>query len=454
MSSPKTVTELLIVDDDVALQQDLRAYFQHQNFGVLAAESGQAAMKLLEQTAVPVAVIDLGLPDRSGMELLAQITKSDHECEVIILTGQGTIETAVEAMKRGALDYLTKPVRMKELQAVIERAYETYQLKKKNRQLQGALRQQQDPPAELLGASAAMETVFRLIERIGPTDKTILIQGESGTGKELVAHAIHQASLVSEMPLITINCAALPDQLLESEMFGHEKGAFTGATTAKQGLFEIADGGTLFIDEIGELALPLQAKLLRTLEDGTFRRVGSTKLRRADVRLIAATNRELIAEVKAGRFREDLYYRVNVLSVSLPPLRERHGDFALLLKHFAGQGWEVEQTLIEQLRGYHWPGNVRQLKNAVERARILGEQGRLELAHFPDEVRSAVLGTSRDAITTPDDLSVLTKQHIAQLYRQHNFNKTATARALGINRRTLYRLLEKYKIDQMSAVDS
>ncbi len=448
MSETANLIDLLIVDDDTYLQQDLKTFFEHKGYRPHVVGTAQEALTAIESQVYPVAIVDMHLPDISGLELLQKLNTQETECEVIMLTGLGTIESAVEAMKNGAIDYLTKPVRLKELEAVVERAHATYSLKRRNAQLQGALQRRAEPSQKMIGQSPAMRRVFQMISRIAPTDKAILIQGESGTGKELVAHAIHEASRVAENPFIEVNCAALPEQLLESEMFGHEKGAFTGATSTKQGLFEIADGGTLFIDEIGELALPLQAKLLRVLEDGSFRRVGSTRLRRAHVRLVAATNRDLKAEVEAGRFREDLFYRINILTLSLPPLRERDDDLELLVAAFAGPEWSWEPDLIPKLKSYTWPGNVRQLKNAVDRARILADGQVLELHNFPDDVSQGLRTNNSVAHKTPVELGTLTKQHIEQIYHEHNRNKTTTARALGVSRRTLYRLLDKYEISQ------
>ncbi|GAA4438488.1 sigma-54 dependent transcriptional regulator [Bremerella cremea] len=435
--------ELLIVDDDEYLTEDLQTYFLRQNFRVQTANTAADALALMQQHAFHVAVFDMHLPDLSGLELVRRFRETDADCEIIMLTGEGSIETAVEAMKLGTTDYLTKPVRLKELEAVISRAAETQTLRKQNQQLKELIQQQLPSGSEMIGKSASMQSVFRLIERVGPTDKAVLIQGESGTGKELVAQAIHRVSPLADFPLITINCAALPEQLLESELFGHEKGAFTGATSAKPGLFEVADGGTLFVDEIGELALPLQAKLLRVLEDGSFRRVGSIQERRANVRLIAATNRDLAAASKAGEFREDLYYRLNVITISLPPLREREGDLALLLAKFAGNSWELESGLVEALCRYDWPGNIRQLRNAVERAKILADDNLLELKNFPEEV--ATIEPEDEATTA--DLGQLTRQHIEQIYDANQRNKTKAAQALGVSRRALYRLLEKYGIE-------
>ena len=437
--------DLLLVDDDEYLLEDLRAYFVRQKYRVQTATNATDALSLVKRHAFHVAVFDMQLPDLSGLDLVRRFREADDDCQIVILTGEGSIETAVEAMKLGTIDYLTKPVRLKELEAVVLRAAETYALRRQNQQLKELIQQQSLGTSEIIGQSEVMQSVFRLIQRVGPTDKAVLIQGESGTGKELVAAAIHRSSALADFPLITVNCAALPEQLLESEMFGHEKGAFTGATSAKPGLFEVADGGTLFIDEVGELALPLQAKLLRVLEDGSFRRVGSIQERRANVRLIAATNRDLAAAAQTGTFREDLYYRLNVITIPLPPLRKRNGDLALLVARFAGSDWNLEPGLIEALSRYDWPGNVRQLRNAVERAKILADGNVLELRNFPEEVAHA----EGDPTTSEDqtaDLGQLTRQHIEQVYMAHQGNKTKAAQALGVSRRTLYRLLEKYEI--------
>lgn len=443
---PQASLDLLLVDDDPSLLEDIQTYFTRLNYRVKSAGSAADALALMKQHAFQVAVFDMHLPDMTGLELVKQSREVDSDCEIIILTGEGSIETAVEAMKLGTIDYLTKPVRLKELEAVVRRAGETHLLRKQNQQLKGLIRQQLAKSSEIVGQCEPMQAVFRLIERVGPTDRTVLIQGESGTGKELVAQAIHRASSVAEFPLITVNCAALPEQLLESEMFGHEKGAFTGATNAKQGLFEVADSGTLFIDEIGELALPLQAKLLRVLEDGSFRRVGSIQQRRANVRIIAATNRDLVEAIERGEFREDLYYRLNVITISLPPLRERGKDLELLVHKLAGPEWQLEPGLVERLARYRWPGNVRQLRNAVERAKILADGQLIELFNFPDEVVAASRNPVSESASSTD-LGNLTRQHIEQVYHDHDGNKTKAAQALGVSRRTLYRLLEKYDID-------
>jgi DNA-binding NtrC family response regulator len=386
------------------------------------------------------------MPGMSGLELLKSLKERGTQAEVVMLTGKGTIEAAVESMKLGAREFLTKPISLKELESLVRKAADSRRLRKENEQLRAVIRQNRRPTS-IIGESEKMQEIFRLIQRTAKSQNPILIQGESGTGKELVARALHEASPLADKPLVVINCAALPETLLESELFGHEKGAFTGAVSSKPGLFEVADGGTLFIDEIGELAGPLQAKLLRVLEDGSMRRVGSVKERRVRVRLLAATNREMEEEVREARFREDLYYRINVLTINLPPLRERFGDLPLLVQHFAGSDWKVAGDVIPLLERYSWPGNVRQLQNAIERAKILAEDDTICVQNLPPEVtRGAQVSPATPIPGDRCDLDTLNRMHIEETYRRHKGNKARTARALGIGRRSLYRLLEKFEI--------
>ncbi|WP_425398050.1 sigma-54-dependent transcriptional regulator [Aeoliella sp.] len=439
--------DLLLVDDDAELRDAMQAYFSSLGHRVAAADCGESALGTLASHSFTVAVVDMVMPGMSGLDLLARMKEETPECEVILLTGQGTIERAVEAMKLGAYDFLTKPVRMKQLETVVAKAGESAKIRKENTQLR-ALVARGAPKHKMIGNSPAMQEVFRLIERAGPSEKPILIQGESGTGKELVARALHDASCRADKPMVVINCAALPEPLLESELFGHEKGAFTGAATSKPGLFEVADGGTLFIDEIGELAPALQPKLLRVLEDGSLRRVGSLKERRVDVRLIAATNRDLNAEVEARRFREDLFYRINIMTIMLPPLRARTTDDVLLLAdHFAGGGWEFDPDCREAIAHYSWPGNVRQLINAIERAKILSDDEVLRKENMPPEVLGNT-SSSGSAIVAPEiDLAALTRARVVQALQHEGGNKLRAAKSLGVSRRSLYRLIEKYHID-------
>ena len=444
MTDSKNI-DLLIVDDDDEFRGTLVQRFGRHGFQVDDAAEGEQALNRAFRRDFDVAVFDMMMPGMSGMELLAKFKHSHPDCEIIMLTGQGTIETAVEAMKLGAYDYLTKPFPMKDLEVLIEKAYERRQLRKENQQLRMLL-QRNEPDEQMIGQSPAMQEIFRLIDRAGPSGKAILIQGESGTGKELVARALHRSSNRSLKPMVVINCAALPETLLESELFGHEKGAFTGAVSAKQGLFEVADGGTLFIDEIGEMPGALQAKLLRVLEDGSMRRIGSIKERRVDVRLLAATNRNLSEQVKTGRFREDLYYRINVMSLQLPPLRERVGDITLLIDHFLGSDWEMEDEARAALANYEWPGNVRELINAVERAKILADGHLLRFHDFPREAIEHHSFELHEVGTQSDDLAAIERAKVVEVLRRESGNKTRAARALGIDRRKLYRLVEKYAI--------
>jgi DNA-binding NtrC family response regulator len=445
MFDPNKV-DLLLVDDDAEFRSTVARRCIRRGFQVQEASSGEEALSMAERRQFDVAVLDMVMPGLSGLQLLEKLKASNPECEVIMLTGQGTIETAVQAMKLGAIDFLSKPFPLAELEILIENAYETGQLRKENRQLKTVLRRSQTE-TEIIGKSATMQEVFRLIDRAGPTDKAILIQGESGTGKELVARALHRQSARADKPLVVINCAALPESLLESELFGHEKGAFTGAVAAKPGLFEVADGGTLFIDEIGELAGSLQAKLLRVLEDGSMRRIGSIKERRVDVRLLAASNRNMAKEVAGGRFREDLFYRINVMSLQLPSLRDRKGDIPLLVNCFLGTEWTIDPRAMAAIEAYHWPGNVRQLINAIDRAKIMADDHVIYVEDLPPDILE-LRNTNGHSTMEPlgDELAGIERAHVMEVFNRERGNKSRTARALGINRRSLYRLLEKYQI--------
>ncbi|MEQ8617160.1 MAG: sigma-54 dependent transcriptional regulator [Lacipirellulaceae bacterium] len=438
--------DLLFVDDDDNLRQGFANYFFQLGHQVEQAESAEAALEKLQSRAYDVVILDMVMAGMSGIDLLEKINTDNTETQVILLTGEGTVEKAVQAMKLGAYDFLTKPTKLSQLEAVITKAAEAGRIRKENNQLRTLIRRN-EPHGSMIGESPAMHEVFRLIERVAPSDKPILIQGESGTGKELVARALHESSQRAKKPLVVVNCAALPEQLLESELFGHEKGAFTGAANTKPGLFEVADGGTLFIDEIGELAPSLQPKLLRVLEDGSLRRVGSLKERRVNVRIIAATNRDMVKEVAEKRFREDLYYRINVMSLVLPPLRERGDDVLLLAGHFAGAGWELEPAFRKAIQEYSWPGNVRQLINAIERAKILASDELLRRENLPPEVLSPDDTSSSSPAMADADLASLTRARVVQALQKENGNKLRSAKALGVSRRSLYRLIEKFQID-------
>ncbi|MEM9409564.1 MAG: sigma-54 dependent transcriptional regulator [Planctomycetota bacterium] len=444
---------LLIVDDEDDFRDQAYNYFRRVGFNVEQAQDGEEALNVSTNRSFDVVILDIHMPGMSGLSVLEKIMEREPAPKVIMLTGGGTIQHAVDSMKKGAYDFLTKPAKLDNLQRLVVRASEAHYLEKENRQLKAVIKRS-EPQHEMIGKSDEMQQVFKLIERTANVDKPVLIQGESGTGKELVARAIHRASPLADKPLVVVNCAALAEQLLESELFGHEKGAFTGAVYSKQGLFEIADGGTLFIDEFGEMSGGLQAKLLRVLQDGTMRRVGSVTEQKVNVRVIAATNRDLETEVSEKKFREDLFYRINVLGIQLPPLRHRHGDIELLIHEFVGVDWKISDDVIEQLVSYSWPGNVRQLQNAIERAKVLAEEDRIEIKNLPKAIVDSELSTAtpypksthKSLHNENIGLETLNRLHIEQTYADCNKNKTKTAQSLGINRRSLYRLLEKFNI--------
>ena len=418
---------------------------------VAEASNGEDALVKLAQTGCDVALLDLQLPDTTGIELLGQLKERQPELEAIMLTAHGSLETAIQAMKAGAYDYLTKPFHLPDLEIHLQKAFEKVQLARRERQWVQQI-DFESPRYRLVGSSTPMRKVVQLLEKIAPTDATVLVRGASGTGKELVARALHYNSRRRDRPLVTINCAALQETLLESELFGHEKGAFTGAVQAKPGLFEVAEGGTLFIDEIAEMAPGVQAKLLRVLEDGHFRRVGSTQELNADVRVIAATNKPLEEQLKTQRFREDLYYRLNVVSIELPSLRDRRADIPELVEHFLTTRqlgpvhYQIEPEALEALIRYDWPGNVRELANVLERAQILAEEYRIGLDDLPDalvDVKQAV-----ESAADPRYLRQVERQHVMRVLQEEKGNKVHAAKALGISRRALYRLIDKYDLER------
>jgi len=449
-ATARSLPRLLIVDDDAELQGLLRSRFERLGMTVTVASSSEEALSKLSHVRCDVALLDLHLPGISGLDLLARIKETQPEMEVILLTANASVETAVLAMKRGAYDYLTKPFRLQELEVLIQKAFEKVQLARREKQWVHQIRRE-SPRHRLVGNSPAMRRVQALIEKVAATDATLLISGPSGTGKEVVARAIHALSARRDRPMVTINCAALQETLLESELFGHEKGAFTGAVHTKPGLVEVAEGGTLFIDEIGEMAIGLQAKLLRVLEDGHYRRVGATSELHADVRVVAATNRRLEDEIRSGRFREDLYYRLNVITIHLPPLCERRQDIPELVEHFlatrpvGGVRSDIEPEALQALTRYDWPGNVRELANVLERAQILAEDHLITLDDLPENL-VGFESEQHDENDENQDLHQNQRKHILSVLREVHGNKVHAARALGISRRALYRLLVKYGI--------
>jgi DNA-binding NtrC family response regulator len=442
----RTSLRVLLVDGDVGFLEAASKTYAAVNQTLIAAHSQEQALAYLDHGTFDVVVVGSRLSDGVGHDVLRRSADARVETARLFLSEETSIDAIAEAFRAGACDYLVKPISPQELERRCRKAYEERQ---KNRQtLTSTAAGGSRAFVEMVGASPAITKLRRLIERFGPSDQAILIEGESGTGKELVARALLRANHRANAPFITVNCAALPEPLLESEFFGHERGAFTGATGAKMGLFEAADGGTLFVDEIGELAPSLQAKLLRVLEDGSFRRVGSVKERKVDVRLIAATNRDLAAAVASGRFREDLYFRINVMSLHVPPLRARDGDIARLIEWFLGGAWMLDERAEYALLNYRWPGNVRQLKNSLERAKVLADGKIIRLCDLPPEIAIVGEAAANFRFAEPDDIETLEREHVLTVLARMGGNKSHAARALGIHRRTLYRMLERWSTDE------
>jgi DNA-binding NtrC family response regulator len=448
---------LLIVDDEVELKNALCETLTDDGYETMGASSGADGLAQLQKRDFDVLLCDLMMPGMDGIETFRRALEIDPNLVGIIMTGQGTIHSAVAAMKVGAFDYVLKPFDLQTMRPILARAVEVRRLRTENVRLKQYVERisYESPRYHMIGDSPVMQRVVQLIEKVAPTDATVLVCGPSGTGKELVARALHFNSARRGQPLVTVNCAALQENLLESELFGHEKGAFTGAVQTKIGLFEVAEGGTLFIDEIGEMATSLQAKLLRVLEDGHFRRVGGIKEAHANVRVIAATNKSLEEEQKAGRFREDLFYRLNVVRIELPPLRERREDIPALVEHFLSTRQignvrrRVDAEAMKALQSYHWPGNIRELANVLERAQILAEDNLITTDDLPDAMHG--LPAASDA--GPLNLNELERKNTLAALQQANGNKVRAAKLLGISRRALYRLLARHGIEEKTHSD-
>ncbi len=453
----ETVIKVLLAEDEQNLSRILETQLRKRGFDVEVAPDGRVAIDALRGQEFDVALVDLVMPEVDGIGVLREAMELDSPPEVVIVTGNGTVETAIAAMKLGAYDYLTKPCRVAELDIVVRRAYEKRRLAQENLRLQTRLSRHEEFP-EIVTASPLMEDVLELAGKIAGSDSAVLICGESGTGKELVARAIHRLSPRADGPLTDINCAAIQENLLESELFGHERGAFTGAMTRKLGLFELADSGTLFMDEIAELAPRLQSKLLRALESGEFYRVGGTQKVRTDIRLLAATNRDIETEVAEGNFREDLYYRINTLTVLIPPLRDRPEDIPVLARHFlkqhaTGEPPELTDETIETLVQYSWPGNVRELRNIIERLAILRAGQEIRAQDLPRDMTASrrTDGASGPLIGQAVSLEHLERAHIEAVLKRENWHQGRAAETLGISPKTLYRKIRTYGLERPAA---
>jgi len=446
---------VLIVDDQAEIRRGVRRLVEERGHEVETAETSESAYTLALGNPPDLLIADLSLPGESGMDLVSRLQDVGLDPTTIILTGHGTIDSAIEATRRGVYDYVLKPVRPKELGAIIAKALERASLREEVRLLRREMGRS-GRFEDLVGRSAPMLELYRVIEQVAPSPTPVLITGESGTGKELVASAIHGLSGRAKAPLINVNCAAIPDELLESEMFGHEKGAFTGALQSRKGCFELAHGGTLFLDEIGDMPMRLQSKLLRVLENGTFHRVGGEREQKVDVRLITATNAPLEQRIAEGSFRQDLYFRINVFPIELPPLRDRVEDIPLLVERFCrmfadehGTAPKVlSEDALDLLRAHDWPGNVRELRNVIQRASIVSVDGEITPATLPSTVAPKVPSISSDegtlAIPLGTSIADVERELVLATLAAHKGNKTRTAHVLGISPKTLYAKLERY----------
>ncbi|MBA3442498.1 MAG: sigma-54-dependent Fis family transcriptional regulator [Pyrinomonadaceae bacterium] len=466
MSDTRSV-KLLVVDDETPLRSVIQKELERLGYEVQSASDGEAALRLLEEGAVDVLMTDIKMPRMDGMELLRRVRERLNPPEVIMLTGFATIETAIEAMKLGAYHYLTKPYRIAELDALVQQAVEKRRLRVDNQRLRAQLARQTEMP-EIVYTSDVMREVLRLVERVAPSDASVLVVGESGTGKELIAQAVHRLSQRASASFVDLNCAALQETLLESELFGHEAGAFSGAKARKLGLFELADNGTIFLDEVTELPAGLQSKLLRAIETRSFYRVGGVRKVQVSVRIVAATNRSIDEFVADGKFRADLLYRINGFQITLPSLRERPEDIEPIAQHLIKQLGgahppELTPEALTALRAYQWPGNVRQLRNCLERAMILANNGRITTSELPPEVarpatvamvaalqpfslQAATNGVANQLPAT-SSLRDLERQQIIAALKETNWHRGKTAEILGISPSTLYRRLRDYNLD-------
>ncbi|MGE5529476.1 MAG: sigma-54-dependent transcriptional regulator [Patescibacteria group bacterium] len=446
---------ILVADDDAGIRETLEAVLASDGFEVGTAGDGDEVVKALGAAAFEVILLDLRMPGCEGLELLEKTRELAPDAAVIMMTAYGSVKLAVEAVKQGAFDFITKPFDLDEMRLAIKKALEVRRLTRENQGLRLMLNENVICK-DIVGSSPAMQDVFKIIRKVVNYDVTVLITGESGTGKELVAQAIHRNSARRDGPYIKLNCASLPETLLESELFGYDKGAFTGATASKPGRFELAEGGTLFLDEIGDTSLNMQAKLLRVLQEKEFERVGGRRTIKADVRFVTATNKDLRHEVRERRFREDLFYRLNVVPIHLPPLRERKEDIPALAQHFIKElnllfhkefvslSSEAMACLLE----HDWPGNIRELRNVLEKAVVLGEGSVISVEQLPDEIRRPGAVAWRKADRGPSSLADLERDRIEQVLRDTDWNQSRAAAILGIHRNTLRQKIERFGLKE------
>lgn len=442
---------ILAVDDDVIACQLLQEVLQKEGYRVSMATSGQDAIRLAEEVPFDLAILDIRMPDISGIEVLTALKRLNAQMPVLMTTAYSSMQTAIEATRQGAYDYLSKPCKIEELTLTVKRALEQTRLLRENQYFRQELREKYKFE-NIVGTTPAMLEIYKTVARLVDSKTTVLIQGESGTGKELIARALHFNGVRAERPFIAVDCASLTESLLESELFGHVRGAFTGAVATKKGLFEQADGGTIFLDEIAEVSPALQAKLLRVLQQHEIRRVGGTEFIPLDVRVVAATNQDLETLVKAGRFRDDLFYRLNVVTLHLPPLRERQDDLPLLANYFLRKYSEANDKLIthitpealHMLCSYDWPGNVRELEHTIERAVTLTMNNCLLPEDLPPKLQQPTAPTAPPPAQPWLSLDEMEKQHMQAVLQATQGNKQKAAQILGINRRSLYRMAKRH----------
>jgi len=447
----KSRIKVLVVDDERGLCAGIQEALKREGYVVDVANDAPTALNMIGERLYNLVVTDMKMPEMSGLQLLKEAKQRSRDTQFILMTAYGTVESAVEAMKEGAYDYLSKPLDMQRLRALVLKALEFQALVAENNELRLRLKKRSEPSL-LVGDSEAMRKVTELSDEVARSEVMVLIEGESGTGKEIVARSIHQKSTRADKPFISVNCAALPEQLLEAELFGHVKGAFTGAVADKPGRFQLADGGTLFLDEIGDLSPKGQGDLLRVLEDGTFRVVGGTKMMRVNVRVVAATNKKLQEAVAAGKFREDLWYRLQIVPITIPPLRERAEDIPLLiesfLEHFASKHKRRQKKLssdaLQLCQRFPWPGNVRQLRNMIERLVITCKNAKIDVGDLPDFLRVHDQNATTFAIRSGMSLAEVERLLIRQTLTHVTENREEAAKLLGISRRTLQYKLKQY----------